>query len=126
MYPNNNFYGSYYQPNHNVVIPSQRVNYAEQQPQGFSLKGRPVASIEEARASMIDFDGSVFYFPDMANKRIYSKQIGPDGNAILTMYEQKEIEDNYKDNNYVTKEELQNSINELRKFIEEQKIANSF
>ena len=34
------------------------------------LKGRPVSSIEEARVSAIDFDGSVFYFPDLANKRI--------------------------------------------------------
>jgi hypothetical protein len=46
-----------------------------------SLKGRPVASIEEARASIIDFDGSVFYFPDLANKCIYTKQINMDGTA---------------------------------------------
>ena len=39
-----------------------------QQPAG--IKGRPVASIEEARASIIDFDGSIFFFPDLANKRI--------------------------------------------------------
>jgi hypothetical protein len=37
------------------------------------IKGRPVSSLEEARASMIDFDGSIFYFPDVANKRIYTK-----------------------------------------------------
>ena len=45
------------------------------------IKGRPVASIEEARASIIDFDGSIFYFPDLANKRIYTKQINMDGSA---------------------------------------------
>ncbi len=55
------------------------------------LKGRPVASIEEARASIIDFDGSVFYFPDLANKRIYTKQINIDGTASLFVYELKEI-----------------------------------
>ena len=47
------------------------------------IKGRPVASIEEARASIIDFDGSIFYFPDLANKRIYTKQINMDGTALL-------------------------------------------
>ena len=38
-----------------------------------SLKGRPVASFDEARAMPIDFDGSIFFFPDLANKRIYTK-----------------------------------------------------
>jgi hypothetical protein len=37
------------------------------------LKGRPVSSIEEARATTVDFDGTIFYFPDLANKRIYTK-----------------------------------------------------
>ena len=46
-----------------------------EQAQQFMLKGRPVSSIEEVRAASIDFDGSVFYFPDIANKRIYTKQI---------------------------------------------------
>jgi hypothetical protein len=55
------------------------------------LKGRPVASLEEARAMTIDFDGSIFYFPDLANKRIYTKQINVDGTASLNMYELKEI-----------------------------------
>lgn len=52
---------------------------------------RPVSSFEEVKAASIDFDGSVFYFPDLANKKIYTKQIGMDGTAILNMYELKEI-----------------------------------
>ena len=49
-----------------------------QQPQTYrpvnsNLKGRPVASFDEARAMPIDFDGSIFFFPDLANKRIYTK-----------------------------------------------------
>jgi len=55
------------------------------------LKGRPVASLEEARASSIDFDGSVFYFHDLANKRIYTIQINMDGTSTLLMYELKEL-----------------------------------
>lgn len=54
-----------------------------------SLKGRPVSSLEEVRATGIDFDGSVFYFPDLANKRIYTKQINLDGTASLNLYELK-------------------------------------
>ena len=34
---------------------------------------RPVASLDEVRAISIDFDGSVFYFPDYANRKIYTK-----------------------------------------------------
>ena len=50
---------------------------ATEQPQP-QIKGRPVTSIEEVRAMTIDFDGSVFFFPDLANKRIYTKQINFD------------------------------------------------
>ena len=57
------------------------------------IKGRPVSSLEEARATSIDFDGSVFYFPDLANKRIYTKQINMDGTATLNVYEYKPMPD---------------------------------
>lgn len=80
------------------------------------LKGRPVASIEEARASIIDFDGSIFYFPDLANKKIYTKQINIDGTAILNMYELKEIpvESENISNEYITREEFEAVISQLR------------
>ncbi len=84
------------------------------------LKGRPVTSLEEARASMIDFDGSVFYFPDAANKRIYTKQINMDGTAIMYMYELKEIQEpivpttpSIDLKNFVTKDELNQAITQL-------------
>ena len=60
------------------------------QPNGQNNRIRPVSSIEEVRAALIDFDGSVFYFSDLANKRIYTKQINLDGTAQLNMYELKE------------------------------------
>ena len=43
--------------------PQQRMPYVEQ-PQ-IGIKGRPVSSIEEVKATSIDFDGSVFFFPDL-------------------------------------------------------------
>ena len=50
------------------------------------LRGRPVASFEEARVAQIDLDGSVFIFPDLGNKKIYTKRINADGTATLNSY----------------------------------------
>ena len=82
-------------------------------PQPPILKGRPVASLEEARASTIDFDGTVFYFPDLANRRIYTKQINLDGTATLLMYELKEIPVE-PPMTFVTREEFDAAIKELK------------
>ena len=76
------------------------------------MKGRPVTSIEEAKASLIDFDGTVFYFPDLANKRIYTKQINIDGTASLLMYELKEVP--VEQPNYITREEFENTIQQIK------------
>lgn len=107
MYQPNNF--SYYPSNTNIQQPrSMQVI-----PQG--LKGRFVSSIEEARVAGIDFDGSIFYFPDIANKRIYTKQINPDGTPSLMMYEPVKIPvDPVQNNNYITREEFEQVIKELR------------
>jgi hypothetical protein len=68
MYQNQTQYNSGY------YIPPQNSYMRTPLPQTpVMLKGRPVSSIEEVKASAIDFDGSVFYFPDVANKRIYTK-----------------------------------------------------
>lgn len=77
------------------------------------LKGRPVSSIEEVRAAQIDFDGSLFVFPDIANKRIYTKQINLDGTASLNVYELKEIVVPKSEVDYVTKQEFEKVIKEL-------------
>lgn len=77
---------------------------------------RPVTSLEEVRAYPIDFDGSIFYFTDIANKRIYTKQIGMDGSAIINLYEQKELQQPVAvsvNDNYVTKEEFEQTIRQL-------------
>ena len=84
------------------------------------LKGRPVASLDEVRAIPVDFDGSVFYFPDLANGKIYTKQINQDGTSSLFMYERKEIPDaTYQP--YVTKEELNQILIELKNSLKEEK-----
>ena len=85
------------------------------------LKGRPVSSIEEVKAQPIDFDGSIFYFPDLANKRIYTKQINMDGTATLNMYEIREIPTVNETqpsvvsmNNYITRDEFDSVVAQLK------------
>jgi hypothetical protein len=69
---------------------------------------RPVSSIEEVKACPVDFDGSVFYFADVANKRIYTKQINIDGTATINLYELKvPTQADQIANSYVTRQEFE-------------------
>ncbi len=96
----------------------QRLNYLESQVMPASMiKGRPVASIEEVRALPIDFDGSIFYFPDMSNNKIYTKQIGLNGQSILQVYSLTELP--VAEVKYVTKEEFNLALNELTAKLEQ-------
>lgn len=103
-------YNNYYQPNQPAYSST---------PSRIGLKGRPVSSIDEARASTIDFDGSVFYFPDLANKRIYTKQINMDGSCSMLMYELKPIPsvDSNVTNNFITREEFDATINQIKNLL---------
>ncbi len=80
------------------------------------LKGRPVSSIDEARVANIDFDGSVFFFPDLVNNRIYTKQINTNGTSSFCMYELKDIPKETVANtaDFVTHEELNKALEEFR------------
>lgn len=80
------------------------------------LKGRPVASIEEAKVANVDFDGSLFLFPDLAHDRIYTKQIYTDGKPVFNVYE---LNNNFVEqstpNNYITREEFEQALETLKK-----------
>lgn len=102
---------NYYPQTQTGVNAYQRYNTQQQLPIG--LKGRPVSSLEEVRATGIDFDGSIFYFPDLADNRIYTKQINMDGTATLNMYEKKELPDPAS-GEFVTREELNSLIGTLQ------------
>ena len=70
MYQNNPYYQNY-------NIPQYQMNNHIDQNQMYAggaqpfLKGKSVVSIDEARAAQVDFDGSVFIFPDITNGYIY-------------------------------------------------------
>ena len=97
-----------------MAAPPQRIPYVEQ-PQ-IGIKGRPVSSVEEVKAISIDFDGSVFFFPDLANQKIYTKQINLDGTSTINIYT---LENNGTNQipQYVTKEELELALSQLKQEI---------
>ena len=128
MYPNANTfyqYGPQYQQRLAQMEQAQQTPYG-MQPMAFQslnsgyIKGRPVVSIEEARASQIDLDGSLFVFTDVGNKKIYTKQINLDGTATLNTYSL--IDDNKSDSeSYVTKSEFELVIQSIREQLEREK-----
>lgn len=112
-----------YQYNQQQVSPpqnqtTQQYSYQRQVPYTsgtWNARVRPVSSIEEVRASSIDFDGSVFYFPDVANKKIYTKFINLDGSVAINIYELKEMPTGQAaDSSYITREEFENAIMQLK------------
>ena len=112
-------YGTY-QPNNYQMQNVQQMGTMQ------VLKGRPVSSYDEAKASMIDLDGSLFVFPDVANKRIYTKQIMLDGSAELKVYVLKDgtgsdvkHESVEEKEGYVLKRDFDKAVGDLKKQIKE-------
>lgn len=121
MYSNYNYYPQQPQQVAQQQPVYQPLSYLRQAPPQAGLKGRLVASLEEARATSIDFDGSVFYFPDLANRRIYTKQINMDGTASLCVYELREMPVQREESGsvpsvekFVTREEFEQVLAQLQ------------
>ena len=107
---------AYYYPNQ----PQQ--SYAPRQvpyemPQQNLLKGRFVSSVDEVRAAQVDFDGSIFIFPDIANKKIYTKQIDLNGNVKLEEYDWVPIEKTAAVGDFVTKQEFEETMAKIKEAI---------
>ncbi len=108
-----------------MVEYQQQAAYQQQQQQ-LALKGRPVSSVEEAKAAQIDFDGSLFIFPNVAGNEIYTRKFGQDGLVAFNTYAL--VDSNTpKGNieqvqtqvpNYVTYDQLEKTVSELKKKIE--------
>lgn len=83
------------------------------------IKGRPVSNEEEANAAMIDFDGSLFVFPDKAHGKIYTKQLGLDGNIIFNRYvldnpQAAQQERTAQKTDYVSREDLASELSGIK------------
>ena len=91
------------------------------------LKGRPVVSIDEARASQIDLDGSLYVFPDLGNKKIYTKQINLDGTAAFNIFELVPVNGEPVTSEvkpaYVTRDELDQILAEFKTSLGSAKVS---
>ena len=113
---------NYTYPQQQFLPQQQTVGYKPQQwMQPSNPQVRPVSSIDEVRAYPIDFDGSVFYFPDIANRKIYTKSVNIDGTVAINMYELRDIPvaDHSNDSSYITRQEFDDTINQLKLLYEE-------
>ena len=105
-----------YPYNNNLIMNTPYENYmvrSMNQNVNQYLKCRPVASKEEARAAQIDLDGSLWVFTDVANGKIYTKQINTNGTATFKTYALTADEDPYDTSEYVTKQEFNKVIQDL-------------
>ena len=102
---------------------NQNVMQGQQQQNIQMLKGRPVSSYDEAKAAMIDLDGSMFVFTDIANKRIYTKQIMLDGSAELKVYtlQEQNVKEQKQNADYVLQSDFEQAIEVLKNQILELK-----
>lgn len=107
---NNQQYGYFSQPVRYTAEPYQTFTNppAISPPQSF-FKGRPVVSIDEARAAQIDFDGSLYIFTDLGKGKIYTKQFNPDGTATLNTFVIAQEKDP-EPVEYVTKTEFESAL----------------
>lgn len=113
----------------NMGYPQQGYSPQPSQPQTL-IKGRPVSNEEEANAAMIDFDGSLFVFPDRAHGRIYTKQLGLDGNIVFCRYSLDPVGAPSQQNSgavpgvdlsgYATKEELSQGLEGIKSYLAQQ------
>ena len=105
----------YYMPQ-NYSRPQQELQMQMYPQQQNYIKGRPVVSIDEAKASQIDFDGSLFVFPDIGNKKIYTKQINIDGTATFNVFTLAEgvAQDSAQKVDYVTRAELDSILSQFK------------
>ena len=99
---------SYYQQQPSIKAPSYITTPTP------VLKGHPVSSLEEVKATSIDFDGSIFYFPDIANKRIYTKAVDMQGIATLNMYVLQPLPPEVPNTgDFITRQEFEQTITQL-------------
>lgn len=117
---NNQFFSQYQQvPYYNSA--QQRLYQMEQQYPQFSqnniqqFKCRPVTSIDEAKAAMIDLDGTPSVFTNFANGKIYVKYTNLDGTAAFDVYDRQK--QNNVDNSMSVLQDLSNRVKKMEEVI---------
>lgn len=119
-YSPSGMYGSPQNPTINPVMPpsynlGNSAGTGATSANGGMLKGRLVSSLEEVKGALIDFDGSIHYFHDIAGRKIYTKQFNMDGTTTILMYSLVEpvVASPQQTQDYVTREEFNALLREL-------------
>lgn len=115
MYNANNYgynpYGNYYQPR--PIQPIQQ--NVEQSPVITGnrpvLSGKLVDSLETAKASDFQLDGSISYYPLTDSSAIVTKQLQLDGTSKITVY--KPILDTKEEIKYITQDDMKKAIDSI-------------
>lgn len=50
------------------------------------LKGRMVTSVDEAKASQFDLDGTITFFPSLAENKVYAKTLDNNGLPVFMQF----------------------------------------
>lgn len=108
-----NIVSPYIQPYNFGFMGGQSNNFQNNQ----FLKCRPVSSRDQAKASQIDLDGSLWVFTDVGNGKIYTKQINNNGTATFHTYticnDEPEENPTFNSAEYVTKQQFNEVIQNL-------------
>ena len=97
-----NNYNPYY---NNRYVPEQIPNNR------LYLNGKIVDSIDAVKATDVQFDGSVSYFPLANGSAIITKQLQSDGTSKMVIYKPEKISDSVK---YATIEDLNKKIDSIK------------
>lgn len=81
------------------------------------FKAYPVSSFDEAKAAMVDFDGSLNLFIDMQHNCIYTKQLDNNGLANLRIYKLFE-EPEKVEPQYASKKDVEDILDYVQKLEE--------
>lgn len=77
------------------------------------LQGKSVDSIDVVKATDVNLDGSVCYFPLIDGSAIITKQLQQDGTSKITIYKPIQEEENVPQPKYVTENDLKREIGKI-------------
>lgn len=77
------------------------------------LQGKSVDSIDVVKATDVNLDGSVCYFPLIDGSAIITKQLQQDGTSKITIYKPIQEEENVPQTKYVTESDLKKEIGKI-------------
>ncbi len=97
-----NNYNPYY---NNRYVPEQIPNNR------LYLNGKIVDSIDAVKATDVQFDGSISYFPLANGSAIITKQLQSDGTSKIVIYKPEKVSDDVK---YATIEDVNKKIDSIK------------